>query len=468
VNDLLTFVMIAGPIALLAGFVWLANQPDAPLFVTLSRQPLIGSPISRLRDHYRAAEPRSQPALWSGSEATDRGGAPAPDADQQLEVIFVGGGAILRSEPRSDADEVGRTTRIESLLLYERRAPWARVEWPPRRGIEVQEPGETEEMAQTAWVDLEARRRQIPPLGNEPSRPGPLPGRAVDPELLDLARRLMTGEVVTGRIGPYPVLHDLENEALFLRFDRSVSRLEGVYYQRFSVVPGDRARETIVLFRRKADYDEFAAARLELAGVESLGHASGGLVALHAEGSDPRLTEMTLLHELTHQLNRRALGPVLPPWLEEGLCEELSEGGWAIDHGLDFDRWVRTFRLDFGNRYRLTGPFASLDAVAGAALDGQLLTTLDLVALDFRGFVAQEGALNYAVSGWMMRYLLDGEERSYRERFRGYLASVAEGEPPSGGRLIRELGVDWGELDSGFRSYVLARARAIGAPSVAP
>ena len=464
-SDLFSFLLVATPIALLAGFVWLANQPDAAVFVALSEQPIIGGPIDRLRDYYRS--PESEPAA-----AVARGDRPRPAEESEMaaaaidrpETVFVGGGAVLRSEPLPDAPEVARTTRIESLRLLERRDRWVRVEWPPT-GRRVRTSDQALETRQ-GWVDLEARRRQTPPLGNEPSRPAPLSGRAADPELLDLARDMMSGVVQEGLIGPYSVLHDLESKNLFERFERSVERVEGAYRARFGVTPGDQPRETILIFRSRQDYERFSAARFQLSGVETMGHAGSGLMALHSEESDPRLIEMTLLHEVTHQLNRRALGPALPPWLEEGLCEELSEGGWAVDHKLSFEDWVRSFRLDFGTRYRLTGPFASLDAVATASLSSELPTGLELVAFDWRSFVEDRGALNYAASGWLLRYLLDGEEGRYREGFRSYLASVAAGEPPSGTRLVNDLGLDWVELDAGFRSYVFARARALGAPAV--
>ncbi len=212
----------------------------------------------------------------------------------------------------------------------------------------------------------------------------------------------------------------------------------------------DTPREAILLFSLEEDYRRFQAGDPRLAGLTgSTGLAGSGVVAtFRGERSDDELLG-TLVHELGHLLNRRAIGPSLPFWLDEGIADDL--GASRID---DFGTlvpgsWSRTLDAR-GSEIRISGGEAALRDLADVfGPDGSAPGRLDLgamLALEWEDFVAEESAeLHYAGAAAFIRMLLAAPAES--TVFRGWLAEVSAGGSPVAEELRRALGRPWEELE---------------------
>jgi formamidopyrimidine-DNA glycosylase len=305
-----------------------------------------------------------------------------------------------------------------------------------------------------------------PPLGRAVVPPRPLPALPPDPVRLEEARTLL-GE---GRpaapeqsLGGYLLLTDLEDPALVARAMAVVSGLEVLYFERYGRPPVGEPREAIVLFESEADYRRFQAGEPRLAGIGgTTGLASRGLVAtFRGERSDDELLG-TLVHELGHLLNRRALGPSLPSWLDEGLADDLGASRIDREGRLLPGSWSRT--LDAQEReIRISGGEAALRDLAelfapaetkpgksqdlAAATDAASRIDLGaMLALEWEEFVAEEGAeLHYAAATAFIRMLLAAPASS--GLFRDWLTSVAAGSSPAAEDLRMKLGRSWPELE---------------------
>jgi len=306
-----------------------------------------------------------------------------------------------------------------------------------------------------------------PPLGREPEPVRPVSARPAARERVARVERLLGERAARSALGPYALVYDVGASAPLERWSALAALLDASYAARYGVSPVGRPAETVAIFAREADYRALEEEDERLAGLDASGHASAGLAALWTEGRSRQEAESTLVHELAHFLQRRALGPALPPWLDEGLAEDLAqtpfEGG---------DLVFGTTRIDIerdGPRTLIRGGLAALDEVDRAALEGRLPSLERLVGLDWREFVGPEAKLHYGEALWFVRYLLDGGDPARAAGFRGYLAAIARGEPADGGHLMAALDSDWGELDAGFRAWLREerqrRLIALGLPS---
>jgi hypothetical protein len=168
----------------------------------------------------------------------------------------------------------------------------------------------------------------------------------------------------------------------------------------------------------------------------------------------------TLVHELTHLANRRALGPALPPWLDEGLADDLATASIGAGGGLDPTALGGSVeRAGSGVTYH--GPRADLRRLSALAEAGDLPSLSRLTALDWEGFVLPARRdVHYPLAGFFVRFLLAGEGGALREPFRDFLASVAAGESADGPALIRRLDRSWDSLQWSFELWLLGEAAA--------
>jgi hypothetical protein len=204
-----------------------------------------------------------------------------------------------------------------------------------------------------------------------------------------------------------------------------------------------------VLFRRRASYDEFL--RRTAGPAAETGHFSRGVVALYREGRLLDDVRTTLVHELVHALGRRGLGPALPPWLDEGMADDLAEsriGGTAgVAPGT-----VSGTTLRFGSFFEMHGGEASRELLRRQRERGGLLPLERLVAMDDAEFHAVRPAgLAYAEASFFIRFLLAGELQA---PFRRYLRDVASGAPPTAETLQAALRRPWKELDAGLAAWI--------------
>ncbi len=324
-----------------------------------------------------------------------------------------------------------------------------------------------------------------PPLGRAVVPPVPLPARSPDPLRLAEARAILAGSSAAGGVaggsaggvgrsvgdpylGGYLFLSDLEEPALVERAGRLVEALEALYFERFGRRPVGVPGEAIVIFSAEADYREFQAGDSRLAGLAgSTGLAARGIVATYRGGrSDDELLG-TLVHELAHLLNRRALGPSLPSWLDEGICDDLGASRITLDGRLLPGTWSRNLDPRPGE-VRISGGEAALRNLAAVyGPDGSARGRLDLgaiLALEWEEFVAPQGAeIHYAAAAAFIRMLLAAPARS--AVFRGWLAQISEGGSPAAEALRAALDRPWEELDHDLALWTrgeLARLPPLG------
>jgi hypothetical protein len=294
----------------------------------------------------------------------------------------------------------------------------------------------------------------VPPL--------PLPGRPADPERLREARSIFTAPPIESALGRYPLLTDIDDRALLERLARVTDEIEPLYLARYGVAPVGDPAETIVLYRSESSYRDLQGRSDRIRGLASRGHVGWGMVVLYADaGPVTGSLDIALRHELGHVLNRRSLGPALPPWLDEGLADDFA--AFELGPGLaPRESSLQALRRVEGNRIDIWGALAGLDRLSRALASGAVDPLRAIFELDWRTFVDEPaGTVNYAASAWLVRYLLDPLS-GYDAAFRSFLRQVAQGGGVGVTDLAAALGSPWSEIERGWRRYVAFRAAAAG------
>ncbi len=184
----------------------------------------------------------------------------------------------------------------------------------------------------------------------------------------------------------------------------------------------------VLLFARRRDFRRWAAETAGLAaGYAGFSRSARGLVALPA---DPELLASTLAHELTHLVNRRALGSEIPPWLSEGLADAIGDAAGAGGLGE-----LSGIRGAEGPARRLAAAYASDRPPRLARLAARRRGEFDRALPSF----------DYEQSALAVRMLLLEEDLA--PGFRRFLTTLAAGETYEPALLPRVLGVGWTELD---------------------
>jgi len=158
------------------------------------------------------------------------------------------------------------------------------------------------------------------------SRPAPRPGIPPSAELLEEARLHLVAGGRESSCGPYSLLEDMADPLLLETCNLLATELDDTYRQRLGVAPLREPAATILLFSHRNGYRDFS----EQQGIQASGYAahtspSQGYAAIWADSSRPDDFAKTLVHELTHLVNRRSLGGNLPRWLSEGLADALGD-----------------------------------------------------------------------------------------------------------------------------------------------
>jgi hypothetical protein len=301
-------------------------------------------------------------------------------------------------------------------------------------------------------VEVVPRSRPTPELPAEPLPPRPLPGRAPAPELLASVVDRLAPARRSLRLGPYAATTDVEDLALLERLDALAGDVERAYAERYGATPIGEPREAIVVFRDRDGYARLAREDARIATIDSDGHTVHGMVMLYAGDRPPSEVGATLVHELVHVLNRRALGPALPPWLDEGMAEDLGQSrvlaGGRLDPGT-----LGGESYDRGDHIELRGGLAAALVLQEAIGRGEAPRVEALLASPWEDFVAA-GRGRYDAACFFVRYLLDGEGAALRPAFQDYLKSIAEGGPADGEDLRRRLDRPWPFLDLGWHAWM--------------
>jgi len=439
---------------------WAGLYPRSPALERAAAWPLVGSWIAAARERHLGPpaprEPIPPPIVIAAPRPAPQEEPPTGPADLPAGVwpeLWLQPGDALRARPAAAAPIVVAATAVANVSVLEARGEWRRVRWHGREG----------------WV--RERPSAGPPLGSAVEPVRPVSGRAAAPELLAAAREILGGANASAtdvasagqpstdggaaaggaprKLGPYPLLTDVDEPALLLLLDRAAGAVDAAYRARYGLELAGAPAETVVLFRRRASYDEFL--RRTAGPAAETGHFSRGVVALYREGRLLDDVRTTLLHELVHALGRRGLGPALPPWLDEGMADDLAEsrigGAAGVAPGT-----VSGTTLRFGSFFEMHGGEASRELLRRQRERGGLLPLARLIAMDDAEFHAVRPAgLAYAEASFFIRFLLAGELQA---PFRRYLRDVASGVPPTAETLQAALGCPWEELDAGLAAWI--------------
>lgn len=390
-------------------------------------------------------------------------GPSASGPDRPRERIPVDEGVRLRAAPDAAAPHLAVVDAGIDLEVTNRRGSWARVTYDGRSG----------------WVrvspDGRAHPGEVEPL---PSAPPPTEATSASSADRRADRRARARQLLaspSGSLGPYDLLTDVEDPDLLAALDRLAGSIDDLFEKRFGLVPAPvEPGEAVLLFADEATYRRYADTEDDdLASRGLAAHAGGGVAALYVGDRDWPVVAALLAHELTHLVTHRTLGSILPPWLEEGLADDLAfcriekDGRLSLGTlgGATASR-VRRRSLGRGTvrveqEREISGARASLLRLAGLAETRELPALRELVSLSQRELVVSEHrALWYPLSVFFVRFLLDRERSA--EVFRDFLAGAVVAEDLAGDRLVALLDTDWPRLQRSFGTWLRSEVRRLG------
>lgn len=404
VRDAVSWAIVGLVMAVLLGFAWVSRNPDAAWVRRAAEWPLAGPWVAAFRQR------------WSPSH----------------------GVASVDHEPGDD-----------SVTLV-----WIEAD-------EADEPGEGSEpldlKAAFEPVDLTLDTSGPPPLGAEPWPNLPVEPHPADAGQLERARKILGEGRIESALGPYRLLAASRATTALVGLEEVLNRLDESYTKRYGQRPIGVPAETLVLFESGASYVEFRDDWPELRGHPATGHASKGLVATFTEGRDPREVRSTLIHEVTHLLSRRALGPALPAWLDEGIAGDL--GLSRFEDGLLVQGSLEEIRKNFEGGWELRGGYASLSLLIEKDSGRHGLEDL----LGFDVLRSRELGQFYGESLLLVRCLLADEcGKGSRSAFLAYLAAIAQGGGAEPEALRSRLDRPWVEVDRDLAEFIRSQAGVFG------
>lgn len=431
-------------------FAWLTRHPDSEALRQAESWPGVGPLASRFKAAY-ASPARATQVIRDGDDARGDVGNEriviewmVADRVSARPHVWVERNVPVHASPQADSEVLARVEFLGNYSVIDRRGDWFRIHryFVDHRVLD-------------GWVLLDGYEE---PSSERLQRPDPvLPMLAVPPapQRVRRARALMEEGGVETPCGQYILYTDVRDSSMSGDCGRLASHLEEVYLERFSLIPVGEPAEAIFLFGSKDAYRGFISDD-EAIPAERNGHASPsrGYVALFTEDLPREAVTATLMHELTHLINRRALGPALPPWLDEGLADDLAESR-LDDSGRLVAGELGGYSLASETVIQHFGGIVSARSLI-EALDSTGLPSLDeLVQMGSDEFhESPQATLLYALSSFWVRFLLGEAPGSDPAGFRAYLAAVASGEIITPDLLVQHVGGDWSELEAGFQTWV--------------
>lgn len=281
------------------------------------------------------------------------------------------------------------------------------------------------------------------------------------------AAALVPAGLGTRPFGPFQVATDLRDEWLVGRLAEVAGALAPSWRERFGLAVEPAG--TVLLFAQERGFRGWLAEHRSGGSVAAAdraleGYAVSGTAALHAGAESPDEVAAVLVHELAHLLTRDAVGRELPPWLEEGIAEELAMSrldreGRVVSGSLRTNRRVLALGAGPGRANQVermvSGPGAALVMLVGTP--GARVPLGELLAATPAAFASLAGRQErYATAGFFVRFLLGEEGRA--GRFRAFLAAAAAGGATDAPALEAALGRSLAELEREFVGWLRVTA----------
>ena len=523
IRDLTSYLAILLVVAALGGYTWLTHNPEAPVLEAAQEWPVVGGLAQRMRRAYLGEPPAPAGEPIPADEADGeplRLAQAAPGVSGPIHPP-VRHGAEAAAAARSAAHEAARAEEREELAAVDPDGlpalfgPTAKVDLgrivrptdsaarPTSRGIAPPPsarhlalewrwflPGQPvrgargaasggRELPALAYLPILAREggwSQVlyqgepgwvedgwgPAHSRRSARQGGIrrhvqPPRVASFDRLHSARKILGQKRTERSLGAYQLWTDVADEELLGFLDGLAAVAEDAYFARFARLPSGDPLRSAVLFADEAAYREYSGDDILLS--NHAGHAGGGVLASYTAGRPRAEVASTLVHEITHLVNARALAWELPPWLQEGMAGELD----AV--------WVEASGVDSADGRTVAASFVGFDEHDRRVVQlGQLLASGGLpplhqiILLDREEFYQGDASTHYAYSGALVRYLLDGDGRRYRAGFLRFLQRVANGYTPNGALFLDAYETKdtafLVALDRGFRSWIAAEQPA--------
>jgi len=438
---------------MLGAFAWLTRHPESELVRRAQEWPFVGPLATAFSKAYSASGPSGE--VPEGVQRNDRGDIALLDVEVEMVYsdrlsarpqVWVEPGTRVQVSPQGHSEVLATIELLGNYSVIERRGDWFHIH---RYSVD----GDSLE----GWVLLEG---YVEPSLERLRRADPvLPMAAVTPsaDLVERARSFMDGGGVEASCGPYLLYTDAGSESD--RCGQLASHLEETYRDRYGLTPLGGPAEAIFWFKARDAYEGFIADNHRIP-VDKAGHAAParGYLALHSEDLPREVVATTLAHELIHLINRRALGPALPPWLSEGLADELAEAR-LDDTGRLVPGELGGYSVVSDNVIRHYGGVVAA-ARLKEALETSAFPTLDgLMEMGSEEFHdASRETLLYALSSFWIRFLLSDAPGSDPLGFRAYLEAVASGQSLTPDLLLQYLSGDEQQREAAFRTWVRFQA----------
>lgn len=367
--------------------------------------------------------------------------------------VTVPAGTALRSRPDPGSARLVTIETESDLQVLERRGDWVRTayrDW-------------------TGW---------LAPLGEEESElPIPTDLRASqmtwDTSIVEQAEKIESALALFdsvnpdfASVGPWKLYTDVVDAELLELLDHVAGQVPAVYARRFGLTRfASTEPPPIVLFAREEDYRSFANAHSDVGDLNGGGHADRALAALFVpESTSPKAVAATLVHELTHLLNREHFTVAPFTWLEEGMANELgftlidAKGNLQIGR-LGGETWLmrqRTPRGTLINASQSGGQAAwTLLAQDWRQRRPKLMPIDRLLDLPWKEFVeGGQRSSNYSLAVFLLRYLLDDAGDEVGAAFRGFIRGAARGEASDSAALASALGTTPEHLRRDFERWL--------------
>lgn len=355
---------------------------------------------------------------------------------QTGETVDLAAGARLRQAPSFTAPILEILGTALELPVVDRQGDWVRV----RYGTWF------------AWIHPADAKVK-----------GPAPSFVPDEERLRRARSLLGAAVTPQSLGPYTLYTDLEDPSLLDWLTAIAWDVLRAYEERFALDPGVPVDEVVIVFAHEADYRAFEAAEARIAGTDSRGYTTEGLSVLFVGALRRDDIASVFIHELTHLLNRRVFRSTLPPWLEEGLAEDLAFCQVTGRGILRLGTLAGASPRGIEDTTTVSGPKAQLAALLRSWDGGRQPDLAELMATDWSDFVQpHRRAIHYTASAMFLRYLSDGGDKELGRAFRSFLRDAAVAEAGPIGAPWGALGIEPGPASAGLYKFVLQQAGANG------